>query len=63
MLELAGDFLNCCGEGTTDLGPRGEKAARWEPEKGVETGAGEAVGWCLPGVGVAIVLSGEGAIR
>lgn len=56
VFEFAGDFLNCWGEGTTDRGPWGEKAARWdcEPEKGVETGGVAATGACFPCVGVAI---------
>lgn len=60
MFEFAGDFLTCCGEGTTERGPWGEKAG-WEgwfeAENGVETGgvATTCAAGCLPpGVGVAI---------
>jgi hypothetical protein len=50
------DFFICEGEGTTERGPCGENA-RWEVEKGVETGGVAATppAVCLPGVGVAIV--------
>lgn len=59
VFEFAGDFLNCCaGEGTTERGPRGEKAGWWfEAENGVETGgvAPACAGACRPAVGVAII--------
>lgn len=35
VVDVAGDFLNCCGE---ERGPRGEKAACAGFEKGVDTG-------------------------
>jgi hypothetical protein len=60
VFEFAGDFFTCCGEGTTERGPWGEKAGyEWwfEAEKGVETGGVAttcAVGCLPPGVGVAI---------
>jgi hypothetical protein len=60
VFEFAGLFFTCCGLGTTERGPWGEKAGceGWlDAEKGVDTGgvatACEEV--CLPGVGVAIV--------
>jgi hypothetical protein len=55
VLEFAGDFLTCWGEGTTERGPWGEKA--------IETGgvATEPAAWegCLDAiaVGVAILCS------
>jgi hypothetical protein len=59
VFEFAGDFLTCCGEGTTERGPWGEKAGSpWEAEKGVETG-GVATAWegaCLDAIAVGVAI-------